>query len=87
LGLVDWRTILPPATGSDLDRESLIRNVSGLLHTRQNFFTILLYAQTTKTVADMPDKSVVSGVRAIAEVWRDPVAARYFVRTFKILNE
>lgn len=91
LGLVDWRTILPAASGSDLDRESLIRNAAGLMNVRQNFFVIVLYAQTTKTVPQMPDKSVVSGVRAIAEVWRDPAVpvgqSSYFLRTFKLLNE
>ena len=89
LGRVPWRAVLP--NGSDLDRESILRNSVGLLHARQNLFTIVLYAQTTKAVALMPDKSVVSGVRAIAEVWRDPVGLpgqhQYLVRTFKVVSE
>lgn len=89
LGRIDWATVY--ASGNDLDKEAFVRNVSGLLGTRQNLFAILLFAQTTKTVPQMPDKSVVSGVRAVAEVWRDPTTSlgqpAYFLRTFKILNE
>lgn len=88
LGDHNWALEYP--AGSDMDKESFLRNSIGLLGYRQNLFTIVLYAQTTKTVLGMTDKSVVSEVRAIAEVWRDPLPVSgphaYFVRTFKILN-
>ena len=72
-------------------QESFFRNTAGLVNMRQNYFLIILYAQATKTVPMMPDKSVVSGARAIAEVWRDPLANSEgihprFVRFYRILN-
>ena len=54
-------------------KESFFRNTAGLLNTRQQYFKILLFAQTTKSVVRMTDKSVISFSRAIAEVWRDPL--------------
>ena len=89
LGDYNWKLEYPD--GSDMDKESFVRNAAGLLGYRQNLFEIVLYAQTTKTVPQLPDKSVVSEVRAVAEVWRDPVPLggpnAYFVHTFKILSQ
>jgi hypothetical protein len=90
---INWAGIYP--AGNDLEKESFVRNAVGLFGTRQNFFVIVLKAETTKSVLSQQGSnmvSVVSGVRAVAEVWRDPVADGtgfhpYFVRTFKILTE
>ena len=54
-------------------QESFFRNTAGLFNTRQQYFKILLFAQAAKIVPLMPDKSVLSDVRAVAEVWRDPL--------------
>lgn len=93
LGRLDWAGMYPG--GSDLDKEAFVRNAAGLFGLRQNFFVILLHAQTTKSITTQTggsEVSVVAGVRAVAEVWRDPVPdedGRHpcFIRTFKVLNE
>jgi hypothetical protein len=59
---------------------------------RQNYFIILLDVQSTKVVAMMSDRSVAAGIRAVAEVWRDPVKNAegrnpIVVKSFMILNE
>jgi hypothetical protein len=95
LGTVNWAGIYPVASypgSTDLDREAFVRNSAGLFGVRQNYFIILLYAQATKVVAGLSDRSVVAGVRAVAEVWRDPVKNAegrnpVVVRSFKILSE
>ena len=58
---------------TSFQQESFFRNTAGLFNTRQQYFKILLFAQTAKTVPLLPDKSVLADVRAIAEVWRDPL--------------
>lgn len=90
LGRIDWRAYIPGPT-NELVNESFLRNTSGLLSCRQNLFLIILYAQATRQVPNLPDKSVVAGARAIAEVWRDPMTNSFgthprFVRLFKMLN-
>jgi hypothetical protein len=89
MGSVNWSSLLPG--GSELDKEGFIRNSTGLLHTRQNLFTILLYAQTTKVVPTMSQKNIVAGLGGLAEVWRDPVATNGFrtqtIRYFTVLSE
>ncbi len=95
LGTVNWGSIYPAASypgSTDLQRESFVRNAAGLMGVRQNYFIILLNVQTTKVVAMMSDRSVAAGIRAVAEVWRDPVknAGRpnpIVVKSFMILNE
>ncbi len=95
LGSINWASLYPTATypgSTDLDREAFVRNAAGLMGMRNNYFLILLYAQSTKAVAGLSDKSVLAGVRAIAEVWRDPVKNAegrnpVVVRVFKILND
>jgi hypothetical protein len=74
----------PYAGATPFQQESFIRNISGLATIRQHLFTILLYAQTTKVVPMMPDRSVVAGLRGIAEVWRDPVVSTNGFRTQSI---
>ena len=77
---------LPPVSGlTPLQSQAVIRNAAGLLHYRQNYFTVLLYAQPSGMTIDR------LGLRAVAEVWRDPVASPggsypKFVRTFTIVN-
>lgn len=82
----------PYAAGTPFQQESFFRNNCGLMGVRQNLYTVLLYAQTTKVVPLLPQKSVVSGVVGIAEVWRDPIAPtngvrNQFVRYFSILSD
>jgi hypothetical protein len=95
LGATNWGAIAS-AVGfpgaNDLARESIVRNASGLFGVRQNYFLILLYAQTVQGVVMVSDTKLESGVRALAEVWRDPQTNsvgrhRIVVRSFKILNE
>jgi hypothetical protein len=87
---LNWGSLLP--SGTELDKEGFIRNSVGLLNTRQHLFVVLLYAQTTKTVPMMPDRSVVAGLRGVAEVWRDPIVSTNGFRTqsiryFSVLSE
>lgn len=94
LGTINWAGLYPVASypgSTDLDREAFARNASGLLGSRHNYFIVLLYAQSAKEVRGLSDKSVLAGVRAIAEVWRDPVRNAegrnpVVVRVYKILN-
>jgi len=62
-----------PVGLTPFQKESFFRNTAGLFNTRQQYFKILLFAQAAKVVPLMPDKSVLSDMRAIAEVWRDPL--------------
>ena len=71
------------------EKEAFIRNLSGLLGTRQNYFVLLLYAQGIKTSPD-GTKNVTSECRGVAEIWRDARANAKgkhpcMVRLFKIL--
>ncbi len=50
--------------GSEFRKESVYRNAHGLFHTRQNLFVILLAGRSNIRVEQ----------RALAVVWRDPVA-------------
>jgi hypothetical protein len=63
----------PMAGLSPFEREAFFRYTAGLFNPRQQYFIVLLYAQTTRTIPQLTDKSVLAGVRAIAEVWRDPL--------------
>jgi hypothetical protein len=95
LGTANWTSLYPVASypgSTDLDRESFVRNSVGLFGVRQNYFIILLYAQGTKAVAGIPDNTVLTGVRGVAEVWRDPQTNSagihpMVVKSFKILSE
>ena len=81
---------LPAVSNLDLrpfEREAFYRNVPGLLGVRQQYFVVLLYAQVTKVVPQVDDKSVVSGVRGIAEVWRDPYTGHRVIRSCRAINE
>jgi len=84
---------LPSTTNlTFFQKEALIRNSAGLMAPRQQYFVILLFAQTTKVVPQVTDKSVVAGTRGIAEVWRDAypnASGRHpcVIRLFKLVNE
>jgi hypothetical protein len=72
------------------EREAFFRNAVGLFNTRQQYFHVLLFAQTTRIVAQIGEREI-AGVRAVAEVWRDPLPNAegrhpYVVRSLKILN-
>ena len=74
---------------SDSVKESIIRNAHQLFGTRQNLFTIILAAQV---IDGSNPPAVFSEQRAVAVVWRDPMAdatGRHptFVRFFKLLAE
>jgi hypothetical protein len=69
LGAIRWELI--DSSWNSLDKESIVRNSSGLFDPSQNFFTILLYADVTKK--DIAGNSaVLSSIIGLAEVWRDP---------------
>lgn len=76
----------PKLLQTDAQREAIIRNNIGLLSPRQNLFTVILAAQV------YDGSAVFAEQRAVAVVWRDPVAdstGRHptFVRFFKLLAE
>lgn len=69
-------TTVAPFNGSEFLQESLLRNMVGLLHPRQNYFMILLCAQSyTQLPKSLGVNQKISGLTAhgIAEVWRDPL--------------
>ena len=75
----------PTGTLTPFQTESVLRESAGLLHFRQNYFTVLLYANKLKSLNNSAEWS------AVAEVWRDPIANAQgvhpcFVRYFRILN-
>lgn len=60
----------------EFEREAVIRNVSNLLTTRQQLFTIILRADafTTRFGSDkLADGTVLSSANAVAQVFRDPI--------------
>jgi hypothetical protein len=82
------------ATGTELQKEGFYRNAASLLHTRQNLFLILLAGQTANDPSTFgPPWGVPrTDQRAMAVVWRDPVADanghhRSFVRWFDWLEK
>jgi hypothetical protein len=82
-------SVSPLAGLSFLRQESIMRNTYGLLQPRQNYFMILLFAQSSKIVPGLTDISALPSMRAIAEVWQDPssVAPRKTkVRLLRIID-
>jgi len=84
--------IAPLAGLSFFQQESIFRNTCGLIHPGQNYFMILLIADSAKSVPLLPDKVAFSRVRAIAEVWRNPYSSdgthhQTIVRLVRILEE
>ncbi|MGD9873068.1 MAG: hypothetical protein AB7T27_02245 [Kiritimatiellia bacterium] len=80
----------PPNFIPDSVNESIIRNAHQLFGVRQNLFTIILAAQVTDGGGSNP--AVFAEQRAVAVVWRDPVADDSgkhpcFVRFFKLLAD
>lgn len=79
---------------SEIQKEVFYRNCPGLLHARQNLYLILLAAQTANdpTTFGPPFGVPRTDQRAMAVVWRDPVADangnhRSFVRWFTWLKK
>ncbi len=79
---------------SEIQKEAIFRNCPGLLHTRQNLFLILLAGQTARDPSTFGPPFGVprTDQRAMAVVWRDPVAdanGRHpcFVRWFTWLTK
>lgn len=75
-GLSSWSWSAAP-----LRAEAAVRNILDLLNPRQNYFTILLFAQSA-TLVDLPGEGKLAGGKvvtvradqtAMMEVWRDPV--------------
>lgn len=90
IGNLDLEGGLSGGNYSELDRESLIRNVAGLLSPRQNYFMIFLFAEATKNVPNL-GVSRIAGLGAVAEVWRDPqknIAGKNprIIRLLRVLN-
>ncbi len=76
-----------------LEKESFFINSAGLLGVRQNSFVILLCGEPVRSIFSGTTECVspLSGIRAVATVWRDPVAPpgephHWFVRSFDILK-
>ncbi len=77
----------PSGALTPFQRQAVLRESADLFHYRQNYFMILLYSQGAKSI----NPNVFNGLRAMAEVWRDPVANTQgqhpvYVRSFKILD-
>lgn len=75
---------------SPFQQESFFRHTAGLFSTRQQYYMILLFAETTKVVPLVGTNTIV-GVRGLAEVWRDAFAnaeGRHpcLIRMFKVLE-
>ncbi len=90
MGFINWSSYVS-GQHNELINEAYIRNSATLLSSRQNLFTILLFAQSTRHVPGMSDVGVVAGAKAIAEVWRDPLVDSdgqhpRWIRLFKVLN-
>jgi hypothetical protein len=78
-------------------KEAGIRNLIGLLNPRQNYFIIVLFAQSSAIIqlprnGDIPGaftNTVRSDQTGILELWRDPIAPNHpmFIRRFDILNQ
>lgn len=72
----------PAGTLSPYQAECVLRETAGLMHYRQNFFIVLLYARVSKS----------RGYAAVAEIWRDPLVNSQgvnprFVRSLRLLND
>lgn len=87
LGAIRWDQVLPSL--NSLEKESVIRNSSGLFDVRQNFFVVLLYGDVMKQ--DMAGNyAVISSSMGLAEVWRDPQDSAngypVSIRSFQIME-
>jgi hypothetical protein len=91
LGRIDWSSFVS-GPHNELVNESFIRNTSGLLSCRQNFFTVFLYAQESRVIPGSGSRRAdVGDARAVAEIWRDPMTNAigrhtHVVHLFKMLN-
>ena len=83
LRTIGWTNIW--SAGSDLDCEAILRNSVDLLTARQQYFLVLICAQTVKPAANLPGLNV--GARGVAEIWRDPKSPNTkFIRSLKIIE-
>ena len=84
---------LPTVTNlTFFQKEALLRNSAGFMAPRQQYFVILLYAQTTRLVEQIGKKNKVAETRGSAEVWRDAYPNEsghhpYFIRLSRAINE
>lgn len=77
----------------EFEREALIRNTAELYTTRQQFFTIIVRADSLTTkygFGDVKNSHTLGSAQAVFQVWRDPVKGadgkhHCFVRLFKVL--
>ena len=83
LGEIDWLPILSSTSElrakfpSEASREAVIRNAAGLFSARQQSFIVLLRVEgfAPKDGRDsVRHGTILSSMRAVAHVWRDPVA-------------
>ena len=70
----------PSGSLTPFQQQAVLRESADLFHYRQNLFVILLYGRSSASAG--------SGIRAVAEIWRDPVANSqgchpWFLRQFK----
>jgi hypothetical protein len=84
-GLVD---VVKDSCDHPLRERAVVRNISSLLDTRQQYFIVLLYAMPRKMVKE----GVVADIQAVAEVWRDPLRNDLgehakIVRSFTIMQD
>ena len=82
LGTIGWTNVW--TSGTEMDCESILRNSCDLLTTRPQYFLILVYAQMNKPAVN--STNVISGIRGIAEVWRDSNSPNLkFIRTLQVI--
>lgn len=79
------------STLSPLQQEAWLRNTAGLLNSRQQYFLILAFVETSRYVVQIGTTRL-GRQRVLAEVWRDPYPAPdghhpTLVRMVRILNE
>lgn len=92
LGNIDWKALMSGDT--EICKEAGIRNAAGLLTARQNIFTVIIRADSFSEGVGGNQASgiTLATTRAIAEIWRDPVADsngnhRCLVRYFRFLED
>lgn len=92
-GVVGWKSYTA-GVSSDFERESLIRNTAGLLTARDNYFTVIIRADSFSAgVGGKVNKGMsLATSRAVAEIWRDPIPDdngnhKCFIRSFRFVED
>ncbi len=88
LGRIDWnKYIADIADGTQIDAESFLRNISGVVGVENNLFVVLCAGQSFFSKTSKYGAHAAGEQRAIAIVWRDPVNPAHpcFVRYFQWL--